>query len=268
MKRTLNIVCSLIICGFVLTACGPKSEIVPGSTQDPSGITGAEPYKLTGTFKVTNGFVFESYFVENAVALVDMHGFVVRDPYWELPVDSQVLGFLNMDIPNLTGTWNISLPEKPEGVFNDVDNNGNSDEGVQIFAASYFPNFSGGPYAEGDDRSFGWPNYLASVRTDGTKDYEVTGGKLVVWSPDGSQSFPSGFGADGLLFTKDDPVTPIPAGYSIIDLDQKPFKIIKEGQPDLQLYEPADFAVKDFSTLSYTAAFDAMYKFVSVHYAF
>jgi C-terminal processing protease CtpA/Prc len=268
MKKSIKIVCSLIFCGFILAACGPKSTIVPGSTENPTGTAGEEPYKLTGTFKVTNGFVFESYFVENAVALVDMHGFVVRDAYWELPVDSQVLGFLNMDIPNLTGTWNISLPEKPEGILNDVDNNGKFDKGVQIFSASYFPNFSGGPFAEGDDRSFGWPNYLASVRTDGTRDYEVTGGKLVVWSPDGSQSFPTGFGDDGLLFTKDDPVTLIPAGYSIIDLDQKPFQIIKEGQPDLQLYEPADFAVKDYSTLSYTAAFDAMYKFVSIHYAF
>lgn len=268
MKNSMKILCSLILCGFVLTACGPKANYVPSVENNSPIISGDVPYKLTGSFKVTNGFVFESYFVENAVALVDMHGFVLRDPYWELPVDSQVLGFLKMDIPNLSGTWSISLPQQPEGVLNDVDNNGRTDKGVQIFAASYFPNFSGGPYAEGDDRSFGWPNYLASVRTDGTRDYEVTGGKLVVWSPDENQSFPSGFGIDGNLFTGDDPVAPIPSGYSIVDLDAKPFKIIREGEPDLQLYEPADFAVKDYSTLSYTKAFDAMFNFVSVHYAF
>jgi C-terminal processing protease CtpA/Prc len=197
-----------------------------------------------------------------------MHGFVVRDNWWELPVDSQVLGFLSMDIPNLTGTWDISLPLKPQGVFNDVDNNGQTDTGVQIFAASYFPNFSGGPYAEGDDRSFGWPSYLASVKTDGTKDYEVTGGKLIVWAPDDKQSFPSGFGADGLLFTEDDPVAPIPAGYNIVDLDQAPFNFSKQAEPDVMLYEPADFAVKDYSALTYTEAFDQMFEFVSKHYAF
>jgi len=253
---------------FVLSACGGKSDVISTSTETLTIPPGEEPYQLSGTFKVTNGFVFDTYFVENAVALVDMHGFVVRDNYWELPVDSQVLGYLKMDIPNLSGTWNISLPEKPQGVFNDVDNNGKTDTGVQIFAASYFPNFSGGPFAEGDDRSFGWPNYLASVRTDGTKEYEVTGGKLVIWSPDDKQSFPSGFGTDGLLFTTDDPEVKIPSGYSIVDLDQKPFKINKEGKPDLQLYEPADFAVKDFSALSYTKAFEAMFKFVSLYYAF
>jgi C-terminal processing protease CtpA/Prc len=272
MKKTVFLICLLCVASFILTACGPKAIVVPEPTETVA--TGApvtstdEPFKLTGTFTVTNGFVFESYFVENAVALVDMHGFVVRDNYWELPVDSQVLGFLSMDIPNLTGTWNISLPEKPQGLFNDVDNNGQTDAGVQIFAASYFPNFSGGPYAESDDRSFGWPSYLASVMTDGTKEYEVTGGKLVVWAPDARQSFPSGFGADGLLFTADDPVAPLPAGYSIVDLDQSPFTVSKGAEPDLKLYEPADFAVKDYSALSYTEAFNKMFEFISKHYAF
>jgi len=258
----------LAILFLILTGCSTKSPGTPttAATQPPT--TGQEPYKLTGTFTVTNGFVFESYFVENAVALVDMHGFVVRDNYWELPVDSQVLGFLNMDVSKLTGQWEISLPERPQGEFNDVDNNNVKDQGVQIFAASYFPNFSGGPFAEGDDRSFGWPNYLASVKTDATNDYEVTGGKLIVWAPDGKQSFPSGFGADGILFTKDDPVAPIPSGYSIVDLDQKHFTFSKEAVPDIKLYEPTDFAVKDFSTFSYTAAFDKLFQFVSKHYAF
>jgi len=38
----------------------------------------------------------------------------------------------------------------------------------------------------------------------GNKD-EVIGGKLIVWSPDDQQQFPTSYGADGLLFTKDDP---------------------------------------------------------------
>jgi C-terminal processing protease CtpA/Prc len=270
MKKISGLFALLVATSFILSACGPKATVVPEPSPTEATVAPVveEPYKLTGTFTVTNGFVFESYFVENAVALVDMHGFVVRDNWWELPVDSQVLGFLSMDIPNLTGTWDISLPLKPQGVFNDVDNNGQTDTGVQIFAASYFPNFSGGPYAEGDDRSFGWPSYLASVKTDGTKDYEVTGGKLIVWAPDDKQSFPSGFGADGLLFTEDDPVAPIPAGYNIVDLDQAPFNFSKQAEPDVMLYEPADFAVKDYSALTYTEAFDQMFEFVSKHYAF
>ena len=260
MKNAAKVISLIVAALFVLSACTPKPTATP--TAD------TEPYKVSGSFTVTNGFVFESYFVENSVALVDMHGFVIRDTWWELPVDSQVLGFLDMDVPNLTGTFSISLPVKPQGEFNDVDNNGVEDTGVQIFAVSYFPNFAGGPYAEGDDRSYGWPGYLASVLTDGTNDYEVTGGKLVVWAPDGGQSFPTGFGDDGLLFTADDPVAALPAGWTVVDLDQSPFAFVKESEPQVTLYEPKEFAVKDYSAMSYTESFDALFEFLHTHYAF
>jgi C-terminal processing protease CtpA/Prc len=270
MKKFLSAFSLIVVAVFVLAACGPKPTPTPtpGPTPVPTSTASDEPYEITGGFTVTNGFVFENYFVENAVALVDMHGFVTRDNYWELPVASQVLGFLNVDVPNLTGTYQLSLPERPLGVFNDVDNNGNTDTGVQIFAVSYFPNFASGPYSEGDDKTFGWPSYLASVKTDAAKDYEVTGGKLVVWAPDGNQEFPTGFGADVKLFTADDPVAPIAAGWTIVDLDQSPFAFVKEAVPQLTLYEPADFAVKDYSNLSYTESFDKLIEFLRTHYAF
>jgi C-terminal processing protease CtpA/Prc len=152
--------------------------------------------------------------------------------------------------------------------LNDVDNNGKTDTGLQIFTVSYFPNLAGGPYAEGDDKSFGWPSYLASVKIDAARDYEVTGGKLVVWAPDGNQEFPTGFGADNKLFTDDDPVAQIPAGWTIVDLDQSPFAFTKEATPQLTLYEPAEFAVKDYSGLSYTESFDKLVEFLRTHYAF
>ena len=262
MNKFLKVFGLMVIAVFILSACGPKP------TPTPIPTVTSEPVKITGGFTVTNGFVFEEYFIENAVALVDMHGFVIRDNNWELPVASQVLGYLNVDLPTLTGTYELSLPVQPEGVFNDVDNNGKTDTGVQIFAMSYFPNLAGGPFSEGDDKTFGWPSYLASVKTDAARDYEVTGGKLVVWAPDGNQQFPSGFGEDGKLFTADDPVATIPAGWTIIDLDQSPFTLEKEAAPQLTLYEPAEFAVKDYSASSYIESFDKLVDFLRTHYAF
>jgi len=38
---------------------------------------------------------------------------------------------------------------------------------------------------------------------------EVSGGRMVIWSPDDGESFPTAFGRDGKLFTADDPVGPI-----------------------------------------------------------
>jgi C-terminal processing protease CtpA/Prc len=267
MRKLLKAVSLLGIALFGMLACGlnPILNTSVAPTPQPSS---NEPYMIKGGFTVTNGFVFENYFIENSVALVDMHGFVIRDNYWELPVDSQVLGYLNVDLATLGGTYELSLPERPQGIYNDVDNNGKTDTGVQIFAVSYFPNLAGGPFAEGDDKSFGWPSYLASVKTDAARDYEVTGGKLVVWASDGNQQFPTGFGTDGKLFTADDPVASIVAGWTIIDLDQSPFTFRKESVPQLTLFEPAEFALKDYSGISYTQSFDKLVEFLRTHYAF
>ncbi len=249
-------------------AAAPTITPIPGPLIGAPVVQGDQPYKITGSFTVTNDFVIAKYMYEHAAALVDLHAFVIRDKKWEIPVDSQVLGYMQVDVAAKGGTYEIYLPQIPQGAFNDVDNNGQSDTGVQVFATAYWPNLIGGPFAEGDDRSRGWPGYLASVKTDSENDDEVTAGNLVVWSPDESQKFPTGFGADQLLFTADDPSAPIPAGYSIIDLDTEPFTVSNAPVADLTLYEPTDVAKKDFSDLSMTAAFDKMFNQVRKEYAF
>lgn len=279
---TLKIFTFLIATGLLLAACGPVTPVAPApipttaaeSTPEPAAtemapaLPGEQPYKVTGSFTVSNDFVIAVYAVEHAVMLTDMHGFVLRDQEWELPVRSQVLGFMQVDLAKPGGSYELYLPAQPQGELNDVDNDGQGDPGVQIFATVYSPNIYGGPFSDGDDRSRGWPNYLASVKTNPENNDEVVGGKLVIWSPDSEQQFPSGFGADGLLFTADDPVAPVAAGYTFVDLDTSPFTFIRETEADLPLYEPPDSAIKDYSALSYTAAFDQMFEFVSTNYAF
>jgi hypothetical protein len=259
----IRFVLLMLIASLALAGCAPSTE-----TPAPVSVDLEQPYLLQGTYSVTNDFVLTRYYVENAVALVDMHGFVTRDEEWELPVESQVLGFMTFEVESLSGTYELSLPALPRGEFNDVDNDGGQDAGVQIFAVAYSPNLYGGPFSEGDDRSRGWPSYLASIKTDRENKDEVIGGKLVVWAADEEQSFPSSFGEDGLLFTADDPVMSLPAGYSVIDLDQQPFAIIRDSVAELALFEPQDIAIKDFSSMSYTESFDAMFEIIRKEYAF
>lgn len=228
----------------------------------------SQPVKISGEFSYTNDFVVETYMVEQAVALADMTGFVKRDREYVTTTESQTLGFMQADFQNNSATYWIELPALPEGTLNNVDPTGKSDKGLQIFAVSYWPNLAGGPYSEGDDPSYGWPTYLASVRTDTENQDEVTGGKLLIWSPDDKQQFPTGFGPDGLLFTKDDPVAPVQSGYSVIDLDSSPFGISREAEPKITLYEPTDVAIKDFSSDSYTDAFQKMFDILKKEYAF
>jgi len=268
-KRTLSLLAATIIVGFLFSACslvdlflGDRNEKLVGDAV-PSG-----PVLITGGFEYTNDFVVETYYVAHAVGLLDMTGFVLRDKEWELPVESQVLGYMDLDAENDSATYRLSLPAVPAGEFNDVDNDNKEEKGLQIFTVAYNPNLTGGVFSEGDDRSLGWPGYLASVKTDSENKDEVKGGKLVIWAADNGQEFPSDFGADGLLFTKDDAVVPVPAGYSVVDLDRSPFVFITDQVVDITLYEPDDIAVKDFSDLSYTEAFDALFEVVRKEYAF
>src|SRR5271157_73057 len=269
-SKLFKIVAILAVLSFVQAACSSFNLPQVISTQAPIvqiPASGNQPYEITGTFTYTNDII-TTYYVENAVALVDMYGFVKRDENWTIPVSSQTLGFLSIDSKSKTGKYTLQLPERPTATMVNVSNDGKNDAGVQVFAVSYWPNLAGGPYSEGDDPSQGWPNYLASVITDSDNNDEVVGGNLVVWAPDANQKFPTGFGADHKLFTSDDPVGSIPAGYSIINLDKEPFTVTQVPVPNLTLYEPKSAAIKDFSNESYTKAFDDMFNLVKQDYAF
>ena len=261
-KKVYSLSILMIIFGMLITACGRTAKAVSGEAV-PEGVV-----LIKGQFEYSNDFVVETYYVEHAVGLLDMTGFVLRDKEWEMPVEGQVLGFMDLDAEANRATFRLALPAVPEALFNDVDQDAKKEQGLQVFAVGYNPNLTGGVFSEGDDRSLGWPSYLASVKTDTENQDEIIGGKLVIWAADSQQQFPNGFGADGLLFTKDDPVMAVPAGYSVIDLDQKPFKIIRDQTAELTLYEPADVAVKDYSALSYTESFEKLYETIRKEYAF
>ncbi len=266
MKSQNKWLAAWLALGLALAACR-FSDLPVLLTPPAPAVSGEQPYEIVGTFQYTNDII-TVYYVEQAVALVDMYGFVQRDQEWEIPLASQTLGFLSLDPESKTGQYTLQLPARPNGQMVDVDNNGKQDRGVQIFAVAYWPNLSGGPYSEGDDRSFGWPTYLASVVTDSENQDEVVGGNLVVWAPDGNQKFPAGFGADKKLFTADDPVAPLPAGYSVVNLDREPFAVTQTPRPSLTLFEPKEAAIKDFSKDSYTAAFEKVFALVRKNYAF
>jgi len=242
----------------------PTVACLPGETAlviDPN-----EPKMIVGGFDYTNDFYPEGYARVYAVGLFDMTGFLLRDNDWVIPVESQVLGYLDLDAENNSATYQLSLPAEPQGtshLFGEAQ-----EGGVQIFAIEFAPNWTGGPFYVDNDEYQGWPGYLASVVTDRDNQSEVIGGKLIIWANDDQQQFPSGYGEDGLLFTDDDPLMAVPKGYAVIDLDSDPFAIIRQPVPEVILLEPQDAAVKDFSAMTYTEAFNNMFDILSLQYAF
>jgi C-terminal processing protease CtpA/Prc len=284
-RRPLAALAIALCAGLILSACAfpltpePPSEATPG----PSGAEGAapaaglsdgagvatpgaslgQPSAIGGTLSYTNDN-FVSYATRHAVALVDLHGFVLRDPSWKIPADALMFGSLSLDRKKRTGRYRLRLPMQPTGSFVDVDHNGALDGRVQVFVVAAWED----PLTESDERHHGWPANLASTVNDPERHDEISGGKLVIWTPDAHQQFPTGFGPDGRLFTDDDPIGPVPAGYSVIDLDKQPFALDRGERPDVPLHEQADVSVKDLSNETYSAAFSKLFEQVRREYAF
>ena len=213
-----------------------------------------------GTFSYTND-VFVNYHSRHGVALIDLHGFVLRDQEWRVPLASVEFAQLKVDQDEQSASYQIDLPLRPAAQLNDIDHDGQG--GIKLYTVAYWSD----PFGD-RETMYGWPTYLTSLRTDGERGDEVTGGKLVVWSPDAAQQFPSDFGRDNLLFTGDDPLLPLPAGYAVVDLDTRPFTVDRTATPNMPLYEGDALGTKDVSQLSYRNAFGQFFAQARLAYAF
>lgn len=228
------------------------------------------PVAITGSITYTNPF-FTMGVASPLVILEDQAGFVDRNEYYIFPPESQVLGQITSDFYQSPFSYSIALPIEPQGSLRDVDNDGETDPGVMVYAIAYWNNVWGDPFLEERDLSGGgWSSAYASTRVseDPEQRLEIIGGKFLIYTGQAGQGFPSGFGADGLLFTEDDPIVEAPLGYSIVNLDVEPFTFDRSRQQVIDLIEPEGAALVDFSDLSYTAAFDAMIEKLQNEYAF
>ena len=185
--------------------------------------------------------------------------------------ESQVIGQITSDVFTSPFTYSLSLPIEPQASLRDVDQDGETDEGVMVYAIAYWTNTWGDPYLEQRDlQGGGWSTAYASTRIDPdpSAEGEVIGGTYLIFAPDDQQGFPSGFGDDGLLFTDDDPIVRLPQGYTVADLDTSPFTFDRSAEVTIDLIEGEQAALEDFSGLSYTEAFDAMIEMFRTRYAF
>jgi C-terminal processing protease CtpA/Prc len=274
---SLRIVVAMAVLSLILSACASGSSISVTSTAAPTHAqqqgeepTDAGPKTITGSVTYTNTF-FTSGVAQPLVILEDQGGFVTRDRQFVFPVESQVLGQITSDFYTSPFTYSLTLPDEPKGTLHDVNHDGQQETGVMVFAIAYWTNTWGDPYLERRDQSGGgWSSAYASTNvTDNPELYlEVTGGKYLVYAPDNQQQFPSDFGADQKLFTDDDPIMDLPAGWSVIDMDQSPFGIDQSEEPVVDLLEPETAALDDFSQMSYTEGFDAMLEKFTNEYAF
>lgn len=269
----------IAILSMVVSACGGVEPIGGETVDTDTDATqpamevipeGDGPTVVTGSVEYTDLF-FTMGVSEPIIILEDQGGFVTRDRKFLIPVESQVMGQITSDFYTSPFTYSLTLPAQPKGTLNDVDHDGQQDAGVMIFAVAYWTNTWGDPYLERRDQGGGgWSSAYASTRVTDASDafLEVYGGQYLVFAPDENQQFPSDFGADEKLFTDDDPLMSLPAGWSMVDMDQSPFAIDRSENPTLNLYEPESSALDDFSQMTYTEAFDAMLEKFRKEYAY
>jgi C-terminal processing protease CtpA/Prc len=265
------VVLALVACNGADADATPTTEVSNGQF-DPAEIVNDEGGTVNITGELTYSFPFFTDGVaEPLVILEDQAGFVDRDRGYLMPPESQTIGQITSDFFTSPFSYSISLPIEPQGGFRDVDNDGEEDDGVQVFAAAYWTNSFGDAFLEERDLSGGgWSSAYASTvvselpETEG----EYVGGKILVYAPDGQQGFPAGFGEDGLLFTEDDPIVGIPAGYTTVDLDSDPFTFDRSRHVTMNLVEPEGLSLDDFSALSYSEAFEEMWAMMSQEYSF
>ena len=96
MKKSIMLIALISSLVIILTACQQSS---------PAAVAEESPAELKGDFTYSNDFAVETYYTEQAVALNDMRGYVLRDKLWELPLDGQVLGYLEIDRDNNKGEF-------------------------------------------------------------------------------------------------------------------------------------------------------------------
>jgi len=246
----------------------PANNVPPGTPNiinDEGGTT-----VVTGSVTYTNTF-FTTGTSQPLVILEDQAGFIDRNEFFLFPPESQVLGQITSDFFSSPFSYSVSLPLEPQGTLRDVDNNGETDTGVMVFAVAYWSNTFGDPYLEQRDQyGGGWSTAYASTRISRNPETarEIIGGKFLIYSPDDQQGFPSGFGEDGLLFTADDPIVTIPQGYMIVDMDSDVFTFDRSRAPIIDLIEPEGAATDDFSGFDYPDAFDLLIEKFSTEYAF
>jgi hypothetical protein len=248
---------SLTLPAVLLLASPLTATAVSRAQATPDGVT-----TLTGSVTVTNPFILSTY-PEHYMALIDLTAFVRRDIDLPLPSPTQVTTGLEGDWAN-GATFSLPLPIAPQGEHNDVGH-GQGGPGVQLYSLDLQANSVGDPYL-GTYEFEGWSTALTSLAVTFDTS-EVVGGRVVVWAPDDAELFPTDFGADGKLFTADDPVGPFPAGWTVVDLDQHPFAQLRDASVAVPIVE-GDAGLKDLSALGYTQAFDELIAQLRLRYPF
>ncbi|MEP7289626.1 MAG: S41 family peptidase [Chloroflexota bacterium] len=226
--KRLSLLSSVLLIVFSLTA----GSVAITDAQAP-GVA-----HLSGKFNI--GYAgYDSFPL--LVGLNDASGLLGSDPNYIAPKDKQMLGKYTGSARG--GQYTLDLPPEPEGRPFDVTGSGKPTNDLLIFDVRLMSDVA--------SRGYMVPNEdMIADSLNLSVDVVLQGGKLLVWTADNKQQFPTDYGADKKLFTADDPRTALPTGWSLVDLDSHPFKISEDPSATVDLTTTGSGGVVNYQKLS------------------
>ena len=126
--------------------------ISPAQAQSPSDGDGG-PVVVTGEVASDNFTFMPGLWPDPTVALVDITNILKGQPEDFVPKQGQILDLLTEPLFPGPGQFRVNLPITPTGKSLDVDNDGQDDPGVQIFALRVASDLFSDSYLEQLERS-------------------------------------------------------------------------------------------------------------------
>ncbi|MEZ4660088.1 MAG: hypothetical protein R2911_21230 [Caldilineaceae bacterium] len=264
-RLSIVVIATLLLALFTLSLQPALAQTSDNTELPPATIVNDEggPTVITGTAGSANFAFMPDLWPNPSIVLLDMTNVLSGRPEVFVPKDGQILGLLTESLFPGPGQFRLNLPFTPTGATLDVDNDGEEDAGVQIFALQVASNLFNDSYLEQLEQATGLGTYLTDVATGA-----LTQGTFLVYAPDAEQGFPAAIGADGLWFTEDDPTVALPAGYTVATLTPDGMVTFdRSAEGVMNTIERAEVASPDFSDQGILESFNSLIDVLAKRYA-
>ena len=218
------------------------------------------------------------------IALVDAGLLVTgRNDAW-VAEEGQVLGRLLPALSTAVFSYTVALPLAPTGLTFDIgsapvkagdaaaaddpageatDDAARRSQGVQVFQLMVGDALLGGPYLDLLEQQ----SPLTSSRRDAATG-ALTDGTLLIYATDDGMIFPSAFGEDGVLFTPDDPLATLPAGYTLVTLNGDGLQFDRSATATMDIFPTAPVTAIDLSQESIAESFAQLLEELAQRYPY
>lgn len=252
--------CSLLL--LALPALVAQDDLPPAPIENDEGSVQVLVGQAEYLFPAID-FLFD----DPQIALVDVANYVLREYDRYTAQENQILGSLTSDFFTSPFSYRIPLPLVPQAEQVDVDNDGEADPGVMIWYATAAQDY----YGEATLDEIEQASIFNSLQLE-PLTLELTSAQFLVWAPDDQQGFPAGWGADGLMFTEDDPLVRLPQGYTLVTMPPTSpdgaFTFDRSREATITIEQIQTQQVPDFSQQGILESYENLITYLNDYYAF